>query len=207
MKISEDISAVILSSGFSSRMKIPKAFLLFDSNKTFIEKIMETYLQSGISKINIVVNSGIIKTIERILSKYLYDHRIQLVLNPFAERGRFNSLKLGLNNATSSFAFLQNIDNPFTSIALLKEMVTQANHADYVVPNFQDQNGHPILISRKIVDHLQSLVGDDHILKNELNLFLKAKCSWPDERILLNINTQEEYQKYFWHAKYLSNTN
>jgi CTP:molybdopterin cytidylyltransferase MocA len=199
MKIHDDISAVILSAGYSTRMKTPKAFLKFDQNKTFLEHIIETYILSGISNIILVINPDLENHVEYLILKNKYEHYIKLVVNHFAERGRFYSLKLGLLNTEHPYTFLQNIDNPFISMNLLESMINVSGHSGLVVPACHGRDGHPLLLSKFVVNTLLNHHGNDFNLKIELNqgLFKKVILDWPDKHVLMNINTEDEYQKYF----------
>ena len=197
MKAGRSFSVAILAAGNSSRMNYPKLFLPFDGEKKFIQKIIDTYIAVGVNAIILIINADIEKKMRLILSKNYQSHKIKLVVNPFPERGRFYSIQQGLRNINSSFCFIQNIDNPFISKSLLNEMIKVVTNANYVVPSCRKKDGHPILISNEIVKHLLLLKGFDHNLRNELNYFSKIKVPWPQEEILANINTPEEYQKCF----------
>ncbi len=200
MKIQDDISAVILSAGYSTRMKAPKAFLQFNQTKTFLEHILETYIQCGISNIVLVINSSILEKVEQLILKNKFGRNIKLVINHFVEHGRYYSLKLGLFNTIHDYTFLQNIDNPFISTGLLDSMINLSCPSGFVVPAYHDKEGHPVLLSRYIVNTLLNHHGNDFNLKKELNqgLYNKVKLDWPDEQILLNINTVDDYHKYFY---------
>jgi len=197
MKMERSVSTVILAAGNSSRMNYPKPFLPFDDKRNFIEKIIDTYIAAGINAIILIINADIEKKTRSILSTYYQSCRIKLVVNRFPERGRFYSIQQGFKQITSSFCFIQNIDNPFISKVLLKEMMKVVTITNYVVPACRNKEGHPVLLSNDIVKHLLLLKGDDYNLRNELKYFSKIKVTWPYEEILANINTREEYRKYF----------
>ena len=197
MKRKPAFSTVILAAGNSSRMNFPKPFLPFDDKRSFIEKIIDTYMNAGIRDIILVINEKIEKRLRLLLSMNYEDHMIMLIVNRFPERGRFYSIQQGLKNVKCRFCFIQNIDNPFITEVLLNDMMKGAADANYVVPGFQNKEGHPVLLSNKIVRNLLLLKGDDHNLRNELKCFSKITVNWPNEYILANINTREEYRKYF----------
>ncbi len=197
MKMDQSVSAVILAAGNSSRMNYPKPFLPFDDKSNFIEKIIDTYIAAGVSDIILMINADIERRMKLMLSNSYQSQKIELVVNRFPGRGRFYSIQLGLKSAKSSFCFLQNIDTPFISMPLLNEIMKAVTSSNYAVPAFQDKEGHPVLLSNEIVKHLLLLKGDEHNLRNELNYFSKIKVNWPHEDILANINTREEYMKYF----------
>ncbi len=191
------ISVIILAAGHSSRMNYPKSFLLFDNRRKFIEKIIDTYISSGIDDIILVINKSQEEKMRSILSKNYSSHQIKMVVNQFPEKGRFYSIQQGLKNINNKICFIQNIDNPFISKLLLNEMMKELTASNYVVPSYQNKNGHPVLLSNDVVQYLLNLKRDDYNLRHELNHFLKTKINWEDENILANINSWEEYQKYF----------
>ena len=190
-------STVILAAGNSSRMNSPKLFLPFDDKRSFIEKIIDTYIAAGIRDIILIINTDIEKKMKLMLSNNYQSQEIELVVNRNTERGRFYSIRLGLQHISSRFCFLQNTDNPFITKYLLGEMMKAAAIDKYVIPACRNKDGHPVLLSNDIVNKLLLLNGDDHNLRNELKCFSKVKVNWPYEYILANINTREEYRKYF----------
>ena len=193
----QSLSVVILAAGNSSRMNSPKPFLPFDDKRNFIEKIIDEYIAAGINDIFLIINADIERRMKLMLSNSYQSQKIELVVNQYPERGRFYSIQTGLGKVKTSSCFLQNIDNPFITMPLINEIMKAATDADYVVPAFQDKEGHPVLLSNEIVKHLVRLEGQDHHLRNELKHFSKAKVNWPYENILANINTREEYMKHF----------
>lgn len=196
MSIQDDISVIILSSGNSTRMNTPKAFLMFDNSKTFLEKIIETYIESGILNIILVVNPGLYGRASSMLSKYKVRSNVKLIPNRFSDLGRFYSIRLGLFNCDTPHTFLQNIDNPFISANLIEEMTRLSSNSNYVVPAYKNQEAHPILISKKIIDSIVTTKGVNYHLKTMLQSFPKSVLDWNDKNILLNINTVDEYRKY-----------
>jgi CTP:molybdopterin cytidylyltransferase MocA len=74
----------------------------------------------------------------------------------------------------------------------------------YVVPVFQGNTGHPVIINKEIRKYLLSLPGDDHNLRNELKHFSRTCLAWNDPAILANINTPGEYEKYFLSERLLT---
>jgi molybdenum cofactor cytidylyltransferase len=197
MKKSDSYSAVILAAGNSSRMNFSKAFLSFDPETTFIEHIIHTYIAAGINDIILVVNEKNEKDIRLLLTGTYSMHPISRVLNRNPERGRFYSVQCGLKNVKNNFSFIQNVDCPFINKELLEQMAERSEANTYVVPDFRGRRGHPVIISNEIRKHLLSLPGTDHNLRNELKRFKGTCLPWKDSGILANINTPDEYAKYF----------
>ena len=185
---------ILLISGNSSRMGKEKAFLPFSNNLSFLEHILKCY--SGFLKGNIffVLNSRNYKAIEQKVSHYT----AQLVRNDDTEKGRFHSIQLGIDKSTSSDGvFIQNIDNPFVNKSLLKGMSSLYEPNAFVVPQFQNKNGHPLLLGNELVRELKENAAAYSDFKIFLNQYEKRFFVSEQESVLANINSQQEYQKWF----------
>ncbi len=185
-------SCIILSAGSSARMGMNKALLKFDEDNTFIRKITETYLLAGIDQIIVVVNTELYKLINE--NKPALPETVKLVINDKPELGRFYSLQTGINHVkTGNYCFFQNIDNPFTSVKLLQELIIFKAEADVIMPAFQGRTGHPVLISPLVVHKIFS----EQDAGKRIDLFLKKLnvklIETSDQNILVNINSQEDY--------------
>jgi len=187
-------SCVILSAGSSMRMGADKALLKFGSEKTFIQKITETYLLAGIDQVIVVVNSGLFKLInDRSLT---LSTKVKLVINDKPELGRFYSLQTGVKHLkTGNSCFFQNIDNPFTSEELLKELIIHQDEADVILPINQDRAGHPVLISPQVVQGIITVMDYEIRIDAFLKQFTEMRIGTQDKRILLNINTPDDYRE------------
>jgi hypothetical protein len=52
------------------------------------------------------------------------------------------------------------------------------------------------LVSNAVIKHILSLVNNEKTLKEVLKGFDKRTVETDDERILININTMDDYEKY-----------
>jgi len=192
----EDLAVIILAGGESRRMEQAKAFLKFDKTKTFVEKIIDTYVKAGINKIILVINAFAIHSENEIIASHL-DKKITIIYNRNPEKGRLYSLNLGLAEMNKSKGcFIQNIDNPFVSSRLLKKMIPLIKTDSYVSPTFNKRGGHPILISKSICDTISTNDDSSITLRDKLEKFTRIVMP-ANEQVLININTVEEYTKYF----------
>jgi molybdenum cofactor cytidylyltransferase len=190
-----NVDALILAAGNSERMGFPKAFLQFDETKTFIDEIVNQYREFSCMKVCVVIN----KQSEVQISKLLPETQkyAQFLVNENPNRGRFSSIKIGLNHLSDSEAvFIQNIDNPFIGALLLQHLTDIILDFDYCIPTYENRGGHPILIKNSVVQKALS-EPDETILKNFLQQFQVKKIAVDDPKILLNINTFEEYNQIF----------
>ncbi len=193
----KDFSVLILAAGFSGRMGVPKFSLPYDKNQTFLTKIIRSYQSAGCKKIVVVVN--------RTGQEFLREHEffcdnsdISMVLNTFPERERFYSLQTGLKRFQDGRpVFIQNIDNPFVQPALLHRLAESFSAESFVVPYYNGRGGHPVLLSGKIVSDLMASPDYRQNMRDFLQAYPKIYCPVEDEEILVNINSRQEYKKYF----------
>lgn len=190
-----DTGALILAAGVSERMKRLKAFLPFDERLSFVEKIINTYVEWGCCEITLVMNpeaAGQLKTLEHIPGF------VKVVINDRLEYERFYSAKLGLRKMKKSYwCFLQNVDNPFLTKEILDQLHKEKQSDVYVSPVFDGKGGHPVLLGRKIIDHISQYPANDANLKEVLQQLKCRKVFVNDERVLININSMEQYEAMF----------
>jgi len=187
-------SCVILSAGSSVRMGESKALLKFSKYETFIQKITGTYCQSGVKQVIVVVNKELYNLIVEL--EIPLAREVELVINSFPEKGRFYSLQTGAQKLkTGNSCFFQNIDNPFTTVEVLKSLFQYKKDADVIIPAFECKSGHPVLFSpavvQKIIDKSDPEIRIDQFLKT----FATKKMELAEKRILTNINSPEDFSE------------
>jgi len=185
---------IILAAGLSERMGRSKAFLKWDKNTTFLEKIIQEYSSFGSGKVIVV-------GYRQILSDFLaITEYSNIIINPNPEKGRMGSIKLGIKELPiNSACYIQNIDNPFVTGEVLNAMNNFIKPDAYVVPMYAEKGGHPVLVSPEIIKEISLIDDPDYDLRKILNDFKRMEVKTNDEKILLNINTLSDYQKYFKH--------
>ncbi|MCK9220618.1 MAG: NTP transferase domain-containing protein [Bacteroidales bacterium] len=185
----KSISALILAAGNSMRMGRDKASLPYGNGLTFAGQLISTYAQSGCSPITIVMNERSRLTIPS-------SGEVQLVVNKHVEKGRSWSIWLGLQKTPEGHScYIQNVDNPYTDSALLLLLYKALSPKRYIVPMCDGKGGHPILLGCEIVDKLRknSNIPD---LRKALLEFERFEVFFPDKRILLNLNTPDDYLNF-----------
>lgn len=194
--IGKDFSVIILAAGKSERLGFPKLSLEYNEQHTFIEQIAQEYSVFGCKVIIVVVN--------KVGLEYIKEHHLKfpvnavLVVNEYPEWHRFYSLKTGVKALKEcQSVFIHNVDNPFVNHQILTELLESSDSTDYIIPEYKGKGGHPILISKKIVDHIISIDENQVHLKEFLNQYSKLKTPVQDEKVLVNINTMDEYKKFF----------
>jgi CTP:molybdopterin cytidylyltransferase MocA len=189
-------SAIILSAGRSTRMGVPKFSLRFNDKMTFLENIANLYNEFGCEEIIIVMNSENIHFLGE-LSLNLPANSV-VALNDHPEWARFYSLKTGVKKLNKpNPVFVSNIDNPFISHDILSTLSAEIENYDYIFPTWNGSGGHPFLITPKVTEAIIKEVNDQVHMRDFLTGFNNTGIEVPDEKILLNINTAEEFRKYF----------
>jgi len=189
-------SAIILSAGKSSRMGVPKFSLRFNETSTFLENIINEYSNFGCYEIVVVLNpdnASFLKQLDLNLPS-----NTKIVINEHPEWERFYSLKLGAKGLKiPTNTFVSNIDNPFVNRDVLNRLASTGEGFNYVNPTYNGKGGHPFLISEKIIVDLIKEEQDQIHLKEFLGRYDKTSVEVTDEKILANINLEEEYKRFF----------
>ncbi len=190
-----EAGVVILAAGRSERMKEMKAFLPCDDNTPFLEKIISTYSGWGCSEIIVVTNREVLTKIKQI---GMISFAVNMVLNDHSEFERFYSVKLGLGVIrSSSWCFIQNVDNPFIDSQILNLLYRHRNKEKYISPVFKNMGGHPVLLNQENIRCICNWSANSANFKAVLSTMECMEVEMPDERVLININSPEEYKRFF----------
>jgi molybdenum cofactor cytidylyltransferase len=192
------LPVIILAAGLSARMGQPKAFLKWDRHTTFLEKIIKEYFSFESEQLILVMNQ---EGYQHVLLEHpdIAEYS-EIIINPHPDNGRLSSLKIGINDLPQGTAcFIQNVDNPFVTAELLDSMNDLANPDAYVVPVFEGKGGHPVLLGSAIVEFISTIEESELDLHLILQNFKRIEVKTDNSQILININTEEDYKKYFHH--------
>ncbi len=190
-----ECAVIILAAGNSSRMGKPKFALLMPNGTTFLENIINQYSDFGCREIVVLLNhEGVDLIKEQPLN---IPSRIQIVLNPHPEFGRFYSIQTGIEQVESSYTFIQNVDNPYAKKEILKQLYNSKKEADVVKPVHNNKGGHPVLITKQVMDYILQEKTYNINFKDVLNIFPFKKVEIQNDSILLNINTYDEYLEFY----------
>ena len=194
----KNCAVVILAAGISKRMGFHKAFLKWNENQLFIEKIIETYQDSGINEIVVVINQMFLDYYTH--NNFTFLQNCSTITNNDLEKGRFYSFLLGCKSVRfSNYTFIQNIDNPFINKELLNLMHKEIEANAIVVPQYKNQSGHPLLLGENVL--IKAKQAHYKSYENNMRIFLqqfkKTTVNTNNQRILTNINTKEDYKSHF----------
>jgi molybdenum cofactor cytidylyltransferase len=187
-----DVWAIVLAAGESTRMKVPKMLLPF-RGKTIIENVLENVVSSQVDKTLVVLGSDkdeILKLVGRWPVKHCY--------NEVYKEGMLSSVKCGFRSLQGKFdasiVFLG--DQPMIGPEIINMVISafRASGKGIVVPAFRNKRGHPLLISSKYNEEIESL--DPVKGLRELVRKFSADVFEVDtgtHSILRDIDTREDY--------------
>lgn len=189
------IAGLILAAGESSRMGQDKALLVY-RGRTFLETIIQTLRDAGIGRIAVVLGHHA-EEIRRAADL----RGVEIIVNENYTRGQTSSLQAGLRRLAGrevGAVVLSLVDHPGFATETVPKIVARFREtaSPVVIPTFQNQHGHPVLIARGLFDELLRLPPDaagNAVLRRHYTD--KGFVESHDPGILLDIDTPEAYQK------------
>ena len=175
------IFAIILAAGKAKRSKIPKVLLPF-RGKTIIEIVINNILQSKVDK-TIVVLGAHHSEIEDKINKF----PVEIVLNPDFRRGMLTSVHIGFQAlpANAQAALVARGDQPGIPFGVINEIIIayKKTGKGIVLPVFNKERGHPVLIDLKYKQEIQKL-GPDVGLRGTV-------YSHPDDTLEIDVQSED----------------
>ena len=188
------IWAMILAAGESKRMGKPKLLLSF-GEKTMIEAVIGNAVQSKAENILVVLGSDQEKIEEKIK-----DLPVKVVFNPNFREGMLSSAQTGFQalpeDAQAVLVFLG--DQPAISHAIIDKVIDAYNRTKkgIVLPVFEGNRGHPVLIDMKYKDEVEKLsahVGLRGVVYSHPEDVQEVEVETPS--ILRDIDDPEDYDR------------
>ncbi|MED1470135.1 nucleotidyltransferase family protein [Bacillus salipaludis] len=187
------MEAIILAAGYSSRTNAFKLTLPL-GQMTVLEQTISKF--EGICTRIIVVagfQAEIIKEeIAKISSKNDYSFQITFVYNENFTQGMFRSIQTGCNEVQDSTFFLTPGDCPLVKKETIQ--LIAKSEGDVVIPSFHYKGGHPIKLSSEVKKKILETPPDCN-LREVLNYYEKNYMNVDDPGVLMDVDTQEDYQK------------
>ena len=185
------INLILLAAGNSKRFNGNKLLTIY-KDKPIYMYIVEKVLDLKVNKIICVTQYEDIK-------EALLNTNINVVINDNSSLGISSSIKLGINFDKNADGYMFMVcDQPFISIETLNSVIDNFINGDkgIVCVGYGDNKGNPVIFSKRYIDELLSLEGDNggkRILKGHLN---DLKIVNVDNVVeLVDIDTQEEFSK------------
>jgi molybdenum cofactor cytidylyltransferase len=189
------IAGLILAAGESSRMGTDKALVRYQG-RTFLETILKTLRDAGVERVAVVLGHHP----EEIQRAVTLD-AAQVVINRAYQRGQTSSLQAGLKALDTSeleAIVLCLVDHPAVSAQVVKQLIAtfRKSGAPVVIPTFENQRGHPVLIGRALFQELLDLSPDEganRVLRKyrDVTQFVETK----DRGILLDVDDPDAYRR------------
>lgn len=191
-----DICAIILAAGSSSRMGTPKLFLPW-AGTTILGQVVSTFSAVGLQEI-VVVTGDEHTRIESLVVDLASKSPIRAVQYPAHSGGQMlDSIKVGLSalDASSRAALIGLGDQPQVRVETLHKIMSAflRTSAPLVVPSFHNRRGHPWLVSRLLWQAILDLPAT-----TTARQFLNASTGIveyvdADESILQDVDTPDDY--------------
>jgi len=150
------IAGLILAAGESRRMGRDKALLAYHG-RTFLETIIANFRAAGVGQVTVVLGHH-----AEIIQGAVDLAAVRVVVNPDYQRGQTSSLQLGLAAAAADLpeaVILCLVDHPAISIAVIIQLrdCFESNHPPVLIPTYEGQRGHPVVISQTLFPELLAL--------------------------------------------------
>jgi CTP:molybdopterin cytidylyltransferase MocA/HD superfamily phosphohydrolase YqeK len=192
--MTQQLTAIILAAGYSSRMGEFKPLLPFGGT-TVLERAIRLFREAGIHDIKVVVghrSSELLPLLERL--------KVQPLPNERYQEGMFSSVLTAAASLTpeSGAFFLLPVDIPLVRRETVELMARSYERTvkGILYPAFRGTPGHPPLISASYRDTILSWHGNgglkDLLMQYESDT---AAVETGDEGILLDMDTTEDYER------------
>ncbi len=175
-------------------MGTDKALLEY-RGRAFVETIVQTIRDAGVDRIVVVLG----RHAEEIQRAARLDS-VEVVVNRDYKRGQTSSLQAGLQALDSpqpEAIVLCLVDHPAVSANSVRKLIAtfRETSAPVVIPTYQKQRGHPVLIGRTLFQELKRLSpegGANAVLRKYRDATQFVEVA--DRGILLDIDDPETYR-------------
>jgi molybdenum cofactor cytidylyltransferase len=186
------IAGIILAAGAASRMGQPKLLLQWE-DETLIHRAARTASAAGLEPVIVVTGAN-----SQEITACVKDLAVQIVNNPNWQSGQSTSVRVGIQalpEHTLAAVFLLG-DQPFVSIGLIQKLVDTylQTKPTILAPFVGDKRTNPVLFDHSVFEILCQLQGDTGA-RSIFGQYPPAAMTWPDERLLFDVDTPGDYEK------------
>ena len=198
---------VILAAGESSRMGRDKAMLPWPPSHGSASAAEGTFLSGAIRALRMYTDMIIVVGGKNTpaLEPIVYAEGAFIITNKTPELGQFSSFKLSMQevlNRGRDAAIVTLVDKPpvlGTTVAKLREAFMEAPDDIWaVVPEYEGQHGHPIVVGREIITEMLNApltaTARDILHAHETHV---RYVTVNDPHVTFNVNTPEDYERLF----------
>jgi molybdenum cofactor cytidylyltransferase len=196
--MANNISAILLAAGLSSRMGRPKLLLPWGQT-TVLGQVVSTFTAAGVEEI-LVVTGGARDQVENLVTQLAKDFPVRAVFNPEYVRGEMlSSIQAGLAalRTQTSAALIGLGDQPQVREVTVRHICAAfvSTGAPLVIPSFQKRRGHPWLAESSLWPEILALP-----FSTTPRQFLNAHSGQieyvpADQSILQDLDTPEDYTR------------
>ena len=190
-------SVVILAAGKSTRMKENKLLLKLDG-ETLIERVVKTAKGSSADEVIVVLGHEAEKVREQLVKL-----DCKVVVNENYMRGQSESVKVGLAAVASSAEAVMILpaDVALIDAESINSVIDEhrKSKSQIVIASHKHQSGHPILLDRALFQEVSQIDESALGLKAVINRH-RSEVKYVEvgtENVLIDIDTREEFDKYF----------
>lgn len=196
------LAAILLAAGEARRMKKLKQILPWKEGLTLVQASLENILacREIDGPVRVVIGAGA-DLVRENLDKYS-DPRLEVHENPDYSRGMITSVKTGLAALPPEVDgfFVALADQPMISPQVYGCLarVFREGEKNIIIPVYQNQRGHPVLLSTVFLDEIWEMPDSPQGLRplidrhKEQVLFLELN----DPGITIDLDCPEEYFRY-----------
>tara|TARA_Y100000741_G_scaffold355635_1_gene331297 strand:- start:63 stop:671 length:609 start_codon:yes stop_codon:yes gene_type:complete len=192
------ISALILAAGESRRMGKQNKLLLPIGGEALLVKLVASVCASDVGQVLVVIGHEAEK-----IRRELNEFPLNFVYNPNFSEGMTTSIKYGVKEVSHECDGLLIClgDMPFINTSEINKLIHAyvknriKGEGLIVVPVFKRQRGNPVLFSiefrNDILEHKKESGCKEVIMKNSDSVM---EIEMDDEKMLLDVDTMEDYQ-------------
>jgi molybdenum cofactor cytidylyltransferase len=192
----ENIAAVILAAGGSSRFGKPKQLIEWKGDPLIVH-VIRAAREADLSPLVVVLGS----TSEQVRAA-IQSNDLRIVINKHWKNGLSESIKTSLKAIPEKIAgavFLM-ADQPQIPSELIRKLVTthQKTMGSIVAPLFGEKRGNPVLFDARTFKDLTELTGDvgGRVL---FDRYTVNWVEWDDPYTMQDIDSPEDYQNFLDH--------
>ena len=200
-------AGLIAAAGLSTRMGRPKAMLpVGGSSVPFVLQLATVFVEAGLAPLIITVPEGelgaLVTSVLRPLAAHA-DSTILCVPNDFPQSGLSGSVLTALAHVGDAAGLVFTpVDAPHASVSLLNALVQGllTTTAAAVVPVVAARWGHPVAFRHTAWRRLASCAhqgGPRTVLDEYADAGQLHQLSWPDPRVLDDINSVADWERVF----------
>ncbi|WP_342377094.1 NTP transferase domain-containing protein [Myxococcus stipitatus] len=183
--------AIILASGEARRMAHPKALILHEGDKSFLQSLASTFGKASCQVLGVVG-----KDAEAVREQH---PGLDLVESEQWRDSQMASVKVGLDAALEAGAdvvLLHPVDMPALRATTVKSLLKLMGDAEEALrPEFEGAAGWPVMMSRASAERLRAADGDQ--LEAVLKGMKVRRVPMKDPGVIVNINGPETYERLF----------